>query len=111
MHHARLKNILEELIVVDGPARLDFKYPTQAFGVSIGIETLLYFAFSTKKYGDIDLAFATLPLFNLKSNRFQSWPEPGHNLVAVLVQSCGRVYRIGERFEERHYRETKFRRR
>ena len=42
---------------------------------------------------------------------FQSWPEPGHNLVAMLVQSSCRVYRIGERFEECHNRETEFRRR
>jgi hypothetical protein len=87
MHHARLKNILEKLIVVNGPARLDFKHPAHTACMSISIEALQYFSFSTKKHWDNDFVIGGLSFLNPKSELFQSWSEPRHNLVAVLAQS------------------------
>jgi hypothetical protein len=38
MHHARLKDVLEELTVIDGPTGLDFKDPSAAGCMGIGVE-------------------------------------------------------------------------
>ena len=40
VHHARLKNILEKLIVVNGSACLDFKNPPFASRMGVSVETL-----------------------------------------------------------------------
>ncbi len=50
MHHARLEDILEELIVVNGPACLDFKYPSHLASMGVSIESLQYLAFTPKKH-------------------------------------------------------------
>jgi hypothetical protein len=61
VHHACLKYILEELIVVNCPACLDFKYPALTGGMGVSIETLQYPALAPKKDGNNDLAFADFP--------------------------------------------------
>jgi hypothetical protein len=89
MHHARLENILEKLIVVDGPACLDFKYPVLSDRVSVSVEALLDLAFASEKHGDNDFVIAGLPFLDKKAHSFQSWPESGHNRIAGLVRSLG----------------------
>ena len=100
--HARLKNVLEKLVVGNCPTRLDFKHPVVGFGISIGIETLVDLAVATIKHRDVDLAFAALPFLDPKSDLFQFWPKPRHNYVAVLDQRFSRVNGIGEIFEYLH---------
>jgi hypothetical protein len=72
--HARLKNVLEKLIVVYGPARLDFKYPAQAGCMSIGVEALQDFSLSPEEHRNNDFFLCGLPLFNPESELFQSRP-------------------------------------
>ena len=111
MHHARLENILEELIVVNGPTRLDLKNLANAGGMSIGIEALQYLALASKKHWDNYLVLGGLTFLNPESERLQSWPEPSHNRVAVLLHSCGRINGVRILFEKGHDRKTKFWRR
>ena len=70
MHHACLKNIFEKLIVGNGAASLDFKYPTHAGRMSIGIEAFQYFPLSSKEYGNNYLVFVRLSLLYLKPKTF-----------------------------------------
>src|ERR1035437_5683204 len=100
MHHARLKNILEELIVVNGSTRFDFKNPALTGGVSVRVETLQYLAFAPKKHGDDYLVFDGLPFLDPKSELFQAWAELGHSGVAMLAHRCSRIDGVGQPFEE-----------
>lgn len=74
MHHARLKNVFEKLIVVDGPPCLDFQYPAKAGCMRVGVEALQYLVFSSEKHLDNDLVFGGFPSFDSKSEVLQSWP-------------------------------------
>ena len=73
MHHARLKNILEKLIVVNGPPRLDFKNPSLTDLMGVSIEAFQYLAFAPEKYRDNYLVFDGLPSLDAKSELFQTW--------------------------------------
>src|ERR1017187_6946423 len=77
MHHARLKNILEKLVVVNGPTCLDFKNPSLTGGMGVSVETFQYLAFAPKKHGDNYLVFEGLPFLDPKSQLFQSWAQSG----------------------------------
>src|ERR1039457_7333412 len=100
VHHACLKNILEKLIVDNGPACLDFKNPSFAGGMGVGVETLQYLALAPKKHGDDDLVFGGLPFLDPKSDLFQAWAEPSHNGVrseehtSELQSPCNLVCRL-----------------
>ena len=61
MHHTRLKNILEKLIVIDGPACLDFKDPSLTGGMGVSVEALQYLAFAPKKNGTTILSSLDFP--------------------------------------------------
>jgi hypothetical protein len=100
MHHAGLKNILEKLIVVNGPTRFDLKHPSLNRSVGVGIETLQYLAFASKKHRDHYLVFAGLSLLHTKSELLQTRAESGHNDIAVLIHSCMRIDALGKLFEE-----------
>jgi hypothetical protein len=67
VHHARLKNILEKLIVVNGSACLDFKNPPFASRMGVSVETLQYLALPPKKHGHDYLVLERLPLLDPKS--------------------------------------------
>ena len=67
VHHARLKNILEKLIVVNGSACLDFKNPPFASRMGVSVETLQYLALPPKKHGHDYLVLGRLPLLDPKS--------------------------------------------
>jgi hypothetical protein len=73
---ACLKDILEKLIVVNGTARFNFKYPPRSHGMSVSIETLQYFALSPKEHGDDNFALGGLSTLNPKSYPLQAWAEP-----------------------------------
>lgn len=109
MHHARLKNILEKLIVDNGPACLDFKNPSFAGGMGVGVETLQYLALAPKKHGDDDLVFGGLPFLDPKSDLFQAWAEPSHNGVAMLFHRRIRIDGAGHFFEECDDKKAEFR--
>src|SRR5437016_5839905 len=111
MHHARLKNVLEKLIVVHSPTRLDFKHPTLNGGVSISVETLQYLTFAPKQDGDNDLVLDGLPFLDPKSQLLQAWAEPSHNGVTMLIHRCARIDSVSHFFEERDDKESEFRRR
>ena len=102
MHHARLKNVLEKLIVVNGPTCLDLKYPSLTGGMRISVETLQYPAFAPKEHGDNYLVFNGLTFLYLKSKFFQARAESSHNGVAMLVHRCMRINALSQLFEERH---------
>jgi hypothetical protein len=70
MHHARLKNILEKLIVVNGATRLDLKNPPFSCGVGVSIETFQYLAFAPKKHWNNYFVFAGLPFLDPESELF-----------------------------------------
>jgi hypothetical protein len=88
VHHARLKDILEELIVVNGATRFDLQNPPFTGSMGVCVEALQYFAFAPKKYRDYNFFFAGLPFFNPKSQFLEAWPESCHNGVAVLHRHC-----------------------
>jgi hypothetical protein len=111
VHHARLKNILEKLIVVNGPARLDLKYPSLTGCMGVSVEAFQYFTLAPKKDGDNDLVFAGLPLLDSKSQPFQTWAESGHNGVAMLIHRCTRIDSVADIFEESDEKKAEFRRR
>jgi hypothetical protein len=111
MHHASLKNILEKLIVIDGPACLDFKHPSLAGGMCVSVEALQYLAFAPKKHGDNYLVFAGLPFLDPKSELFQARAKSSHDGVAMLIHRCTRINTLGQLFEERDDKKAEFRRR
>ena len=111
MHHARLKNIFEKLIVVNGPASLDFKHPSLTGGMRVSVEALQYLAFAPKKHGNNYLVFAGLSFLDPKSELFQAWAKSSHNGVAMLVHRRMRIDTFGKLFEERDDKKTEFRRR
>lgn len=67
VHHARLENILEKLVVVHGATGLDFKHPSLTCSMSISVETLQYFAFAAKKNGDARIPGAATTSENIPS--------------------------------------------
>src|SRR5689334_2755930 len=66
MHHARLKDIFEELIVVNGPPCFDLKNPSLTDGMSVSIEALQYLAFTPQKHWNNYLVFLRIPLLYAK---------------------------------------------
>jgi hypothetical protein len=100
MHHACLKYILEELIVVDGPTCLDLKNPALTDGMGVSVETFQYLAFAPKKHWDNYLVFGGLPFLDPKSELFQARAESSHNGIAMLIHRCTRIDCIGHLFEE-----------
>src|SRR5580704_3677858 len=52
LHHARLKDIFKELIVVNGPTCFDLKNPTLTCGMSVSVETFQYLACAPKEHGN-----------------------------------------------------------
>jgi hypothetical protein len=111
MHHARLKDVLEKLVVIDGPTCLYLKNPSLTGGVSVSVETLQYLAFAPKKYGNNYLAFARLPSLDSECKLFQAWAESCHDGVAMLTCLCARVDRISRFFEKCDDMKAEFRRR
>jgi len=111
VHHARLKNIFEELIVVNRSTCLNLENPTLSWGVSIGVEALEYLAFAAKKYGDNYFVFAGLPFLYPKSELFQARAESRHNGVAMLVHPLSRIDGVGHFLEECDDEKAEFRRR
>ena len=111
MHHARLKNIFEKLIIVNRPTRLDLKNPTLDGGMGVSVETLQYLASPSKEDRNNYLVLDGLPLLDSKSDPFQSWAEPCHNAVARLIGLCARVDGISHFLEERNDSEPEFGRR
>ncbi len=111
MHHARLKNILEKLIVVNGPTGLDFKHPSFTGSMGVSVEALQNLAFAPKKHGNNYLVFGGFPFLHPKPKLFKAWAESSHYGVTVLVQRCTRVDGIGDLFEECDDKKAKFRRR
>jgi hypothetical protein len=111
MHHACLKDILEKLIVVNGPTRLDFKYPALTWRMGVGVEAFQYFALAAKKDGNNNLVLNGLPLLNPESKLFQSWAKPSHHRVAMLTHRCARIDSVAHFFEERDNKKTEFWRR
>jgi hypothetical protein len=109
MHHASLKNILEKLIVVNGTTCLDFKNPSLAGGMGVGVEALQYLAFAAKKHGNNYLFFAGLPFLDPKSKLFQAWSEQSHDGVAMLVHRGSRIYGNAHFFEKGHNQKAKLR--
>jgi hypothetical protein len=96
MHHACLKNILEELIVGNGPPCFDLKYPFLPCGVGVGIEALLFLAFASKEHRDFNFVIGRLPFLDMKADRFQSRPKSLHNRIAGLVGRSIRIDGIGD---------------
>jgi hypothetical protein len=109
VHHARLKNILEKLIVVDGSASFDFEHPPLDGGVGVGVETLQNFAFAPKQHGDDYFVVGGLSFLDTKSDRFQAWAQPGHDDIAMLASRRTRIDAVGQGFEESDDTETEFR--
>ena len=109
MHHARLKNILEKLIVVNSPTCLDFKNPSLAGGMGVGVETLQYLAFAPKKHWDNYLVLRGFPFLDLKSEFFQAWAESSHSGVAMLAYRCTRIDGISHFFENCDHKKAEFR--
>src|SRR5579864_6226305 len=100
MHHAGLKDILEKLIVVNGPTRLDLENPSLRDGMGVSVETLQYLAFAPEEHRDNDLILARFPFFHLKTELFQTWPEPCHDGIAMLGRTRTRIDGISHFFKE-----------
>ncbi len=81
-----MKNILEKLIVVNGPTCLDLKNPPLTDGMGVSVKTFQYLAFAPKKHRNDYLVFAGLPFLDPKSELFQTWAESCHNRVAMLIR-------------------------
>jgi len=108
MHHARLKDIFEKLIVVNGPTCLYLENPSLAGGMSVSVEALQYLASAPKEHGDNYLVVAGLALFDSKSKFFQAWAESYHNGVAMLVRLSSRIDGIGLFLEQCNDRKAEF---
>ena len=50
VHHTRLKDVFEKLIIVNRPTRLYFKNPPFIGGMGISVETFQYLAFPPEKH-------------------------------------------------------------
>ena len=70
MHHARLENIFQELVVRHCPPSLNFKHPSLVGGVGISIEALLFLTSVSKKHRDFNLFIRRLSFFDTKTNFF-----------------------------------------
>ncbi len=70
MHHARLKNVFEKLIVIDSSTSLHFKDPTDTRRVCISVEALQYLAFSAEKHWYNNLIVRGLTLLNPEAYLF-----------------------------------------
>jgi hypothetical protein len=111
VHHARLKNIFEELIVINRPACFDFKNPSLTGRMGVGVETLQYLAFSPEKNGNNYLSLRGFSLLNSKSDFFKAWTKSRHHGVTGLIRLCVRVDGISRFFEKRDDTKAELRRR
>lgn len=84
MHHAGLKDVLEELVVVNGPPSFDFDHPTAACGISVRIEALKYFALPPEEDGNNDFFLGRFSFLDSKPELLQTGPELRHDYVAML---------------------------
>jgi len=85
VHHASLKDVLEELIVIDGPSRFNLEHPARFGVVRISVEALQHFPLSSKEHRDNYLLLTRLAPLDTESEFFETRPQERHNGVAVLV--------------------------
>jgi len=111
VHHARLKDIFEELVVIDRPTGLDLKDPSAAGRVGVGVEAFQYLAFASEEHMYDHLAFGGFPFLDSKSEVLQ---VPGRR-CATTVSLCWSFVVlesiIGLGLEERDYSKAEVRRR
>ena len=109
MHHACLKNILEELIVVDSATRFNLKNPPFTGCMSVRVETFQDLAFASKKYRNHYFVFAGLPFLNPESEFFKAWTQSCHNGVAMLDRRFARIDGTRNLFEASDDMKAEFR--
>lgn len=71
VHHTRLENILQKLIVGVGAPRFNFNYNSAIIADSIGIKKFVNTVVQTEQYRHFDFIFRSLAIFNLEPDIFQ----------------------------------------
>lgn len=93
VHHARLKYILEKLVVHDSTSRLDFDHDISIFAKGIGIKKFVDVVVQAKQHWYENFSPLGFPRLNRESQRFKPRAEEPQSAVAVQCVFCASLSR------------------
>lgn len=83
VHHTRLENILQKLIVGIGAPRFNFNYNPAIIADSIGVKEFVNTIVQAEQYRHLDFIFGRLTIFNLETDFFQLGGNNAQNLITL----------------------------